>query len=77
MTEEKVDFYVPMNKIFMDKETGWTFTNVNLSYERIAKDGIVIWCTEHMRARWTMLGGNKFGFEDPTDALDFKLRFGL
>jgi hypothetical protein len=74
---EKTDFYVPMNDIFKSKETGWTFTQINLSYEEISKRGIVIWCVENMQDRWTMLGGSKFGFQDPTDALNFKIKFGL
>lgn len=60
----------------MDKETGWTFTNISLSNEEIAIQGIVIWCVENVESRWTMLGGNKFGFENATDALNFKIKFG-
>jgi len=36
-----------------------------------------MWCVEHLEGRWTMLGGNKFGFEDPPDATMFKIQFGL
>lgn len=77
MTQAKVDFYVPMNNIFKDKETGWTFTQINLSYEEISKQGIVMWCIENMQGRWTMLGGDKFGFEDAHDALNFKIKFSI
>lgn len=71
------DLYVPMNELIRNKEQSWTFTNINLSYEEIAEQGIVMWCLENLESRWTMLGGNKFGFEDATDALNFKIRFGL
>lgn len=71
------DTYVPMNKLIMDKEKTWTFTHINLTYEEIAKRGIVIWCVKNLEGKWTMLGGNKFGFEDASDAVMFKMQFGL
>ena len=69
--------YVPMNKLIKDKDTSWTFTHLNIPYHEIAKKGIVIWCVENLEGRWTMLGGNKFGFEDGTDATMFKIQFGF
>lgn len=69
--------YVPMNELIRDKETSWTFTNLSLSYVDIARQGIVIWCGENLEGRWTMLGGNKFGFEDASDAVLFKIQFGF
>ena len=74
---EDKDHYVPMNKLIQDKETSWTFTSINLPYHEIAKKGIVIWCVENLEGRWTMLGGNKFGFEDATDATIFRMHFRL
>jgi hypothetical protein len=74
MTE---DMYVPMNEIHQYKNIEWTYTKLPIPYHEIAKRGIVMWCVENMEARWTMLGGNKFGFEDATDALMFKIQFGL
>jgi hypothetical protein len=71
------DTYVPLNQLVKDKETHWTFTHINLDYYDIASKGIVIWCTKNIEGRWTMLGGNKFGFESPEDALRFRLQFGL
>jgi len=73
--ENKTDYYVPMNVLFKDKETGWTFTQLHSSYEQIAEQKIIMWCVENMQGRWTMLGGSKFGFEDSGDALSFKLKF--
>jgi len=55
MTNDKTDFYVPMNVLFKDKESGWTFTEIHMPYEMIAKEQIVIWCVDNMMARWTML----------------------
>ena len=69
--------YVPMNKLILDKETNWTFTKLNIPYTEIARKGIVIWCIEHLEGRWTMLGGNKFGFEDVGDATMFRVQFGF
>ena len=69
--------YIPMNELIQDKEVSWTFTRLNIPYHEIAKRGIVIWCVENLEGRWTMLGGNKFGFEDGTDATMFKIQFGL
>lgn len=69
--------YVPMNEIIQDKETAWTFTNLQLPFSMIAKKRIVMWCIENLESRWTMLGGNKFGFEDPHDALMFRMQFGF
>jgi len=69
--------YVPMNELIRDKETHWTFTNINLPYHKIAEKGIVIWCVKNLEGRWTMLGGNKFGFEDIGDATMFRMQFGL
>lgn len=74
---QKNDMYVPMNQLIMDKERSWTFTNIHIPYHEIAKKGIVLWCVENLESRWTMLGGNKFGFEDPADALMFKIQFGI
>jgi len=71
------NMYVPMNELIRDKETSWTFTSINLPYHEIAKRGIVIWCVTNLEGRWTMLGGNKFGFEDGTDATMFRMQFGL
>lgn len=69
--------YIPMNKLVYDKDTKWTFTNINLSYIDIAKRGIIIWCVKNIEKRWTMTGGNGFGFEDPYDATMFKIQFGF
>lgn len=69
--------YVPMNALIANSETNWTFTSINMSYPEIAKKGIVLWCIENLEGRWTMLGGNKFAFEDAQDATIFKIRFGL
>jgi hypothetical protein len=69
--------YVPMNELIKNKENSWTFTNINLSYPEIAKQGIVVWCENNLEGRWTMLGGNKFGFEDATDASMFRIQFGF
>lgn len=74
---ENKDLYVPMNQLIKDKETKWTFTSLDIEYAEIAKRGIVLWCVENLEGKWTMLGGNKFGFEDPRDATMFKIQFGL
>ena len=74
---ESKDLYVPMNELIFDKETKWTFTSINLPYYKIAEKGIVLWCVKHLEGRWTMLGGNKFGFEDGRDATMFRIHFGL
>ncbi len=66
-----------MNELIRDKDTTWTFTHLNIPYFEIAKRGIVVWCVKNLEGRWTMLGGNKFGFEDGTDATMFKIQFGL
>lgn len=69
--------YIPMNMLVMNKINNWTFTNLNMPYFEIAKHGIVIWCVENLIGPWTMLGGNKFGFESAHDALMFKIQFGF
>lgn len=71
------DLYVPLNKLILDKEKHWTFTNLSISYPEITRQGIVMWCVENLQGRWTMLGGNKFGFEEATDATMFKIQFGF
>ena len=72
------DNYTPLNKVFLDKKTEWTFANLtSLTYEEISKQRIVMWCHENLEGRWTMLGGNKFGFEDAGDAMQFKIQFGF
>ena len=73
---EKIDLYVPMNELIINKENSWTFTNIHIPYHEIAKRGIVMWCVENLQGRWTMLGGNKFGFEDGQDAVIFRMQFG-
>lgn len=74
---EKQDLYVPMNELILNKEKSWTFTNLNIPYHEIAKRGIVLWCVDNLQGRWTMLGGNKFGFEDGEDATVFRMQFGF
>jgi len=70
--------YTPMHEAFLDKTTDWVYTSLsNLTFEEIATKGVVLWCEEHLIGRWTMLGGNKFGFEDGTDAMAFKITFGV
>ena len=71
----KQDLYVPMNKLIYEKQS-WTFTQINIPYAEIAKRGIILWCVENLGGRWTMLGGNKFGFESGEDATVFSLQFG-
>lgn len=71
------DNYIPMNQLIIEKETAWTFTNIGLPYNVIAKERIVLWCVENVEGKWTMLGGNKFGFESGEDATSFKIQFGL
>lgn len=71
------NLYVPMNELILDKETSWTFTSLRMPYHEIAQKGIVLWCVDNLRGRWTMLGGNKFGFEDAEDATVFKMQFGF
>ena len=68
--------YVPMNEL-VGKNTGWTFTQLNMPYHTIAKQGIVLWCVKNLEGKWTMLGGNKFGFEDSGDATMFKIQHGF
>jgi hypothetical protein len=69
--------YVPMNELIKDKKTDWTFTNIHLPYYEIAQKGIIIWCVSNLEGKWTMLGGNKFGFEDASDATMFRIQFGF
>lgn len=70
------NLYVPMNELVKGMGNSWTFTKLDISYEEIAQAGIVVWCTQNIEGKWTMLGGNKFGFEDGQDALAFKIQFG-
>lgn len=72
---ESDDLYVPMHQLVKEKEKAWTFTNINLPYNTIVARGIVMWCVNNLKGRWTMLGGNKFGFEDGADAMIFKIQF--
>lgn len=69
------DAYIPMNKLLVNKENGWTFTDLKMPYYEIAKRGIVMWCVNNLEGRWTMLGGNKFGFEHGEDATMFRMQF--
>lgn len=69
--------YIPLSNVIQDKESPWTFTKINIPYYEIVKRGIIMWCIENIEGRWTMLGGNKFGFENGPDATIFKLQFGL
>jgi hypothetical protein len=73
---ENKNLYVPMNRLIETKDNTWTFTSINLSYPEIAKQGIILWCIENMQGRWTMAGGNKFGFEEGMDATAFTFKFG-
>jgi hypothetical protein len=72
----KKDLYVPMNELILNKETHWTFTTIPSTFPEIAQQGILMWCVDNLEGRWTMLGGNKFGFEDGQDATIFKMQFG-
>jgi hypothetical protein len=74
---EQKDLYVPMNELILSKEQSWTFTSLNMPYYQIAQLGIVLWCVNNLQGRWTMLGGNKFGFEYGEDATVFRMQFGF
>lgn len=65
-----------MNELIRVKDTTWTFTHLDVPYHEVAKRGIVMWCVENMQGKWTMLGGNKFGFEHGEDAVVFRMQFG-
>ena len=65
-----------MNRLIETKDNTWTFIKIHLTYIEIAKQGIIPWCVENMQGRWTMAGGNKFGFEDGIDATAFSFKFG-
>lgn len=69
--------YIPMNELILNKESSWTFTSIDLPYTEICRKQIILWCVQNLHGHWTMLGGNKFGFEDAHDALSFKIQFGL
>jgi hypothetical protein len=71
--------YVPMNELvhLLGKGNTWTFTHLNLNYQEIARRKIIPWCLANVEGKWTMLGGNKFAFEEGMDATSFKLQFGL
>lgn len=71
------NLYVPMNELVFNKINSWTFTHINLPYAEIAARGIVMWCVENLQGPWTMLGGNKFGFENSEDATIFRMQFGF
>lgn len=66
-----------MDEAFKDKTTDWIYTQLDgMEFEEISRRGIVLWCEGNLVGRWTMLGGNEFGFEDGGDALAFKLMCG-
>lgn len=69
--------YIPLNYLVTNKGPEWTFTSLDLSYNEITKQGIVLWCVNNVEGQWTMLGGNKFGFEDAGDAVMFRMQFGF
>ena len=69
--------YIPMHNLVKEKCTDWTFTHLHMEYAEIVKRQIVMWCVENLEGKWTMLGGNKFGFEDANDALMFRIQFGF
>ncbi|BDR25773.1 hypothetical protein RVBP17_1840 [Pseudomonas phage sp. 30-3] len=69
--------YVQATTIFKNKNTEWTFVDLELDLSDIVNKSLVIWCDENVESKWTMLGGSKFGFEDGSEALMFKLQFGL
>ena len=54
----------------------WTFSKLDISFTDVSERGIVLWCHKNVLGNWTMLSGNKFGFESPEDALIFKIQFG-
>lgn len=73
MTDKNL--YIPMNELIRGMGGSWSFTNLDMPYEDLAKSGVIVWCIENLEGRWTMLGGNKFGFEDAGDAFAFRLKF--
>lgn len=69
--------YIPMHNLVKEKSSDWTFTHLHIEYPEIVKKQIVLWCVENLEGKWTMLGGNKFGFENGHDALMFRMQFGF
>ena len=68
--------YVPADNNIYSKSP-WTPVKINLSYMEITEKKIVLWCNENILGLWTMMGTNKFLFEDSGDALRFTLQFGV
>ena len=72
-----MDLYTPINKVLEDMTTPWVFTQINLPYENIVNNGIILWCVDNIRGRWTLASQNKFGFESGEDALMFRIKYGF
>lgn len=73
----KKSTYIPYNDIVFYGGQDWTFTHLNMPRNEIAKRSIVVWCEQNIIGNWTLYGENGFGFEDPGDALSFKIQFGF
>ena len=69
--------YVQATTIFRDKNTDWVFVDLSMEPQQIANMNLAIWCDTNMEERWTMLGGSEFAFENGSDAMMFKLQFGI
>lgn len=69
------NLYIPMKNLVYIENKNWTYTSLNLDYVEILRRGIIIWCTDNIKGRWTIIGKDKFGFEDAGDAIMFRMQF--
>lgn len=53
----------------------WEEVELPIKLHLLISHKVVMWCMENTSSRWSMLAVNKFVFEDPCDALAFRLRF--
>jgi len=66
--------FLPLDQA-LDSQIKWTFVRLNLSYPEIVDRKIIKWCTSNIPSYWCIKNQCTFGFENPGDALIFKIQF--
>lgn len=71
------NMYIPMKAQAYSENKDWVYTSLNISYIEAVRRGVFMWCVHNIKGHWTIVGDDKFGFEDGGDAVMFRMQFGF
>lgn len=64
-----------MKNLLKQAYPDWTYVKITTDYSELIKNGAILWCKDNLKSPWFIASPGEFAFEDPTDALAFKIHF--